>query len=77
MGRPLRVTVGGLAYHVLNRANRRARLFDDPCEYAALLHGPRTTGAQLRDLTLCGLEAAQGHEFMWACGEDHRGPIMN
>src|SRR5262249_34550209 len=37
MGRSLRVTVGGLAYHVLNQANRRARLFDGPTEYAAFL----------------------------------------
>jgi len=31
--------------------------------------GRQTTGAQLRDLTLCGLEAAQGHEFVWAWGK--------
>src|SRR5262249_38306499 len=41
------------------------------------MDGPGTTGAQLRDLTLCGPEAAQGHEFMWAYGKDHRGSILN
>jgi len=28
MLRPLRTSVGGVAYHVLNRANARASLFD-------------------------------------------------
>ena len=35
MGRPLRTTRGGLAYHVLNRANARMRLFEDDGDYAA------------------------------------------
>ncbi len=35
MGRPLRVTPGGLVYHVLNRANGRQRLFDDDGNYRA------------------------------------------
>ncbi len=37
MGRPLRTTAGGLIYHVLNRANRRATLFEGADEYAAFL----------------------------------------
>jgi putative transposase len=37
MGRPLRTTIGGLVYHVLNRANRRAALFAGADEYAAFL----------------------------------------
>lgn len=37
MGRALRITTGGLVYHVLNRANRRATLFDGPDDYAAFL----------------------------------------
>jgi len=44
---------------------------------AAEIDGPPTTGAQLRDLTLCGLEAAQSHNLMWAWGNDHRGSILN
>ena len=35
MGRPLRVCEGGYAYHVLNRANARARIFDKAGDYAA------------------------------------------
>src|SRR5947209_19162768 len=35
MGRPLRTMAGGLVYHALNRANRRARLFAEPGDYDA------------------------------------------
>jgi putative transposase len=35
MGRPLRTAVGGLAYHVLNRANARMRIFDKTEDYEA------------------------------------------
>ncbi len=35
MGRPLRTTAGGLAYHVLNRANAQARIFEKAEDYAA------------------------------------------
>jgi putative transposase len=35
MARKSRVSLGGYAYHVLNRANRRARLFDGDDDYAA------------------------------------------
>ena len=37
MGRPRRITTGGFVYHVLNRANRRARLFHKPEDYQAFL----------------------------------------
>jgi putative transposase len=37
MGRPLRITAGGLVYHVLNRANRRAALFEGPADYEAFV----------------------------------------
>jgi putative transposase len=33
MGRPLRVTVGGLVYHVLNRASGRVSLFESAADY--------------------------------------------
>ena len=36
MGRPLRAAVGGLVYHVLNRANARIRLFEKTGDYEAL-----------------------------------------
>ena len=35
MGRPLRVTLGGYAYHVLNRGNGRMRLFHKQADYEA------------------------------------------
>ncbi|MEN6405337.1 MAG: transposase [Thermoguttaceae bacterium] len=35
MGRALRVVAGGFAYHVLNRANARMRIFDKPEDYEA------------------------------------------
>ena len=35
MGRALRIAAGGFAYHVLNRANARMRIFDKPKDYEA------------------------------------------
>ncbi|MGD9633993.1 MAG: transposase [Pirellulales bacterium] len=35
MGRPPRAAAGGYVYHVLNRANARARIFDHAGDYAA------------------------------------------
>ena len=35
MGRPRRTTAGGLAYHALNRANGRQRIFQTHADYAA------------------------------------------
>jgi putative transposase len=35
MGRPLRIDVGGLVYHVLNRGNARMTIFDKPEDYDA------------------------------------------
>jgi putative transposase len=37
MGRARRVASGGIVYHVLNRANRRARMFHKPGDYQAFL----------------------------------------
>lgn len=37
MGRPKRVTARGIVYHVLNRANRRARIFNKPRDYDGFL----------------------------------------
>ena len=37
MGRPRRITAGGVVHHVLNRANRRARIFHKPRDYDAFL----------------------------------------
>ena len=37
MGRPRRIAAGGVVYHVLNRANRRARIFHKPRDYEAFM----------------------------------------
>ena len=37
MGRARRVDVGGMVYHVLNRANFRSRLFPGPAHYQEFL----------------------------------------
>lgn len=37
MGRPLRAAVGGLVYHVLNRTNARATLFNTANDYDAFV----------------------------------------
>ena len=51
MGRPKRVTAGGLAYHVLNRGNGRMTLFEDADDYAAfervLAEAVQRTGMRL------------------------------
>src|SRR6516165_9621285 len=38
MGRPLRVTLGGYVYHVLNRANGSTRMFRKDADYEAFEH---------------------------------------
>lgn len=35
MGRPRRVTTGGIVYHVLNRATARSQIFQSPADYQA------------------------------------------
>jgi putative transposase len=37
MGRPRRTQIGGIAYHVLNRASPRSAVFNEPGDYAAFL----------------------------------------
>jgi putative transposase len=37
MGRPRRLSAGGVVYHVLNRANRRARIFHKARDYEAFV----------------------------------------
>ena len=37
MGRARRVAAGGIVYHVLNRSNRRARMFHKPRDFDAFL----------------------------------------
>ncbi|MDB5174368.1 MAG: rayT [Phycisphaerales bacterium] len=37
MGRPRRLTAGGVVYHVINRANRRAKIFHKHRDYQAFI----------------------------------------
>jgi putative transposase len=55
MGRPLRTAAGGLIYHALNRANRRAALFDGPGDYAAFVQAMAEAQAEhpVRLLAYC------------------------
>ena len=57
MGRPLRVDEGGRVYHVLNRANARAPLFEKAADYAAFLRvlAAAVVRAETRLLAYCVL----------------------
>jgi putative transposase len=43
MGRPARITTGGVVYHVLNRGNARLPIFDSDGDYEAFLRIARET----------------------------------
>jgi putative transposase len=66
MPRPLRAAVGGLIYHVLNRANARMTIFETDGDYQAfedLLHAARQrTGTRL--LAYC-LMPNHWHLVLW------------
>ena len=66
MGRPRRVTAGGIVYHVLNRANRRARIFHKPGDYEAFLAilEEGLTRVPCRVLSLC-LMPNHWHLVLW------------
>ena len=51
MGRVRRVEVGGMVYHVLNRANFRSRLFKKAARWAIRVGRRGTAGARKRFLT--------------------------
>jgi putative transposase len=55
MGRPERINVGGLVYHVLNRANARMTIFEKPADYAAFerVLAIAVTRVKMRLLSYC------------------------
>lgn len=55
MGRALRAAAGGMVYHVLNRSNARARIFDDEDDYATFEHilGQAHERVAMRTLAYC------------------------
>ena len=70
MGRPLRTALGGLVYHVLNRANGRQVLFNDAGDYAAferVLHEAQQRIA-MRLLAYCVMPT-HWHLVLWTYGD--------
>ena len=70
MGRPRRVTTGGVVYHVLNRANRRSRIFHKSPDYEAFLNllGEGLDRLPCRLLGLC-LMPNHWHFVLWPHGD--------
>ena len=66
MPRRLRVSTGGLAYHVLNRAVGRTRIFDDADDYQAMLRVIGRTHERLpiRIISYC-LMPNHWHMVLW------------
>jgi putative transposase len=66
MGRPRRTQVGGLVYHVLNRANRRSQIFAESGDYAAFLRVLADAQAEhpMRVLAYCVLPN-HWHLVLW------------
>ena len=66
MPRRLRVSTGGLAYHVLNRAVGRGRIFDDDADYLAFLRVITRTHERLpmRIISYC-LMPNHWHLVLW------------
>jgi putative transposase len=78
MGRPKRVTAGGVVYHVLNRANRRATIFHKPRDYEAFLkvldEGLKRTPCRL--LGLC-LMPNHWHMVLWPHADGELSRLMS
>jgi putative transposase len=70
MGRSKRITAGGIVYHVLNRANRRARIFHKPRDYDAFLD-ILAEGLQLVPCRVLGLCVMPNHWHLvlWPHGD--------
>ncbi len=66
MGRPLRTAVGGLVYHVLNRANARMRLFEKAGDYEAFeqVMAQARERVPMRILSYC-LMPNHWHTVLW------------
>src|SRR5260370_34174209 len=66
MGRPHRTQAGGLVYHVLNRANRRAPIFNESGDYGAFFRALADAQAEhpMRLLAYCVLPN-HWHLVLW------------
>jgi putative transposase len=71
MGRPLRTAVGGLAYHVLNRANAKMRIFDKADDYEAFerILAEAVRRVKMRLLAYC-LMPNHWHLVLWPREDD-------
>ena len=70
MGRPLRNAVGGVVYHVLNRANGRTRIFEGDADYAAFMRilGQAIERFKMRLLAYC-IMPNHWHLVVWPRGD--------
>ena len=77
MPRAPRTDVGGLVYHVLNRANARAPLFDDETDYRrfALLIAEERAGTGMRLLAWC-LMPNHWHLVLWPRADGELGRFV-
>ena len=66
MGRPKRITLGGYAYHVLNRANGRLRIFRKQGDFAAF-EAILAEGLARIDMRICGycIMSNHWHLLLW------------
>ena len=78
MGRPKRDCPGGYVYHVLNRANARATLFDKAGDYAAFLRVLAETQQRhpLRLLAFC-LMPTHWHLLFWPEDDGQVSPFLH
>ena len=67
MGRAKRITLGGYAYHVLNRANGRLRIFRKDGDFAAF-EAILAEGLERVDMRICGYCIMSNH---WQIGRAH------
>jgi len=77
MSRVRRVDVGGMVYHVLNRANFRSRLFRTPAHYQAFLAivGESLTFVPMRILAYC-LMPNHGHLVLYPRADGDLGKFL-
>ena len=77
MPRIPRTDAGGLVYHVLNRANARAALFDDEAEYRKFteLLAEERARAAMRPLAWC-LMPNHRHLVLWPRGDGDLGRFV-
>ena len=66
MGRPRRISAGGIAYHVLNRASARSPIFLSPADYLAFenILGDARDRFEMRILAFC-IMPNHWHMLLW------------